>query len=84
MHWPVVGTLAAALTTFSFVPQLVKIVRTRSAHDISIITMAQLSLGVSLWIAYGLYIQDAIIVAANGITLVILILILIACFKFRK
>jgi len=76
MFWTAIGLSAAVLTMFAFIPQIVKIIKTKSAKDVSIITLLQLSLGVSLWIAYGLHLQDWIIVTANSTTLCSLIVLL--------
>lgn len=74
MTWYLIGSLAALLTSFGFVPQMVKMWRTRSVKDISPLTLGQLALGVSLWTVYGLHLKDPIIIAANLITLATLLL----------
>lgn len=81
MIWQLIGILAASLTTFAFVPQVIKIYKTKSARDISVITLIQLAIGTSLWIVYGLYRKDAILIMANIITFTIL---LIALFLYRR
>ena len=60
------------LTTLGFVPQVVKMWRTRSVGDLSAMTFVQLIIGTVLWGVYGIHKRDAIIMAANGVTLVIL------------
>ena len=84
MHWSLIGTSAAILTMFSFVPQIVKVLKTKSAKDVSITTLFQLSLGVSLWIAYGVHLKNMIIIMANTITLVTLIVLLSLYFNFGR
>lgn len=74
MQWYIIGTMAALLTTFGFVPQVIKMLRTKSVKDISLPTFIQLSLGVSLWALYGLHLRDVIIVGANAITLLTLLI----------
>jgi len=59
MPWMMIGVAAAALTTFSFIPQIVKVVRHRSARDVSVITIVQLAAGVSLWVVYGILSQGS-------------------------
>ncbi|MBW6519114.1 MAG: hypothetical protein K0A89_11520 [ANME-2 cluster archaeon] len=73
MEWYIVGILAALLTTFGFVPQILKMKHSRSSKDVSIVTLYQFSAGVILWALYGLHIQDHIIIAANSITLITLV-----------
>ncbi|MBM4201611.1 MAG: hypothetical protein FJ189_10040 [Gammaproteobacteria bacterium] len=70
------GLVAGTLTTCSFVPQVVRIWRTRSARDISTVMFLLLSLGVLLWVVYGVAIQSAPVIVANGVTLVLALAIL--------
>ncbi|MDD2688655.1 MAG: SemiSWEET transporter [Candidatus Omnitrophica bacterium] len=81
MFWRFIGSSAAILTMFSFIPQIIKVVKTKSAKDVSLFTLLQLSLGVSLWIAYGLHLRNIIIITANSVTLFSLIVLL--CFYFN-
>lgn len=67
--WFLVGVIAAILTTFGFVPQIVKMYETKSARDVSLITLVQYSAGVTLWALYGKFIGDPILIAANIISL---------------
>lgn len=83
MLWQFIGATAALLTMFSFVPQIIKTAVSRSARDVSIVTLLQLGSGVSLWIIYGIYRRDVIIVAANVITLLSLLLLIFLYFRFK-
>ncbi len=71
--WPLLGTTAAALTSFGFVPQVVRMWRRRSVADVSLGTLAQFTAGVVLWTFYGFYLADPIIIVANAITLATLL-----------
>ncbi|MBU1727413.1 MAG: hypothetical protein KJ880_07270 [Candidatus Omnitrophica bacterium] len=82
--WPAVGAAAALLTMFSFVPQIIKGFRTKSVKDVSIITLVQLSIGVSLWMLYGAYLRDRIIIVANAITLTSLVILLVLYFIYGR
>ncbi len=84
MFWKVIGMSAAFLTMFAFVPQIAKALKTRSVKDVSLITLLQLSLGVTLWIAYGIYLKDAIIIVANLVTLLTMLILLNLYFMYRK
>ena len=68
MDWEVVGYAAAALTMFGFLPQLLKMVRTKSVDDVSLLMMVQMSLGVCLWLAYGFDLENFPLIVANFIT----------------
>ncbi len=80
--WKIIGALAASLTMFSFIPQILKVMRTKSAGDVSLATLVQLAAGVSLWIAYGVYLKDAIIIIANMITLASMVTLLLLYRKY--
>ncbi|NYT21226.1 MAG: hypothetical protein GKC07_05430, partial [Methanomicrobiales archaeon] len=55
--WLLIGILAALLTMFGFVPQLMKMYRTKSVSDVSLGTLCQFTTGVSLWAVYGFLIR---------------------------
>jgi MtN3 and saliva related transmembrane protein len=64
-----IGYLAAALTTCSFVPQALHTFRTRDVSGISLGMYSVFTAGVALWLVYGLVLGAWPIVAANAITL---------------
>lgn len=76
-----VGLVAGTLTTIAFVPQVLKTWQSKSAKDISLGMFLCFSLGVLLWLIYGLQNQDLPIIVANSITLILASTILV--FKFR-
>jgi MtN3 and saliva related transmembrane protein len=63
-----IGALAGTLTTASFVPQVLKTWRSRSARDISFGMFLLFSLGVTLWLIYGVAIHSTPIILSNVIT----------------
>ncbi len=72
MHNPeLIGYLAAALTTCSFVPQALHTFRTRDVSGISLGMYSVFTMGIALWLVYGLALAAWPIVAANAITLVL-------------
>lgn len=71
-----VGSLAAVLTTLSFVPQVWHTYRSRDVSGISLGMYAAFAAGVFLWLVYGLMLGSWPIVAANAITLALAIAIL--------
>jgi MtN3 and saliva related transmembrane protein len=76
-----VGFAAAVLTTIAFLPQVIKVWRTRSTHDISLITFSMLCVGITLWMVYGLLTGDMPLITANAVTLALAGIILY--FKIR-
>ena len=65
----IVGSLAACLTTISFVPQVVRTLRTRDTRAISLWMYLLFCAGVALWAVYGLILMAWPIILANGMTL---------------
>jgi len=65
------GSSAAALTTIAFIPQAWKVWRTRHTADISLGMYILFTLGVVLWLAYGIQIESWPIVIANSVTLLL-------------
>jgi len=78
------GLTAATLTTCSFVPQLTKVWRTKSAEDLSYGMFTVLSVGIGLWLIYGLIRQDVPLIAANTITLALNIAILVLKVRYSR
>jgi len=79
----VLGLFAGTLTTISFLPQLVKAWKSRSTHDISSGMLALFSVGLVLWIVYGVIVTDVPVIAANAVTLVFVGLILALKLRYR-
>jgi MtN3 and saliva related transmembrane protein len=71
-----IGTVAAVLTTVSFVPQVWKIWRTRDVSGISLLMYAVFTTGVGLWLVYGLLLGAWPLILANAVTLTLALLIL--------
>jgi MtN3 and saliva related transmembrane protein len=76
------GYLAALCTTASFLPQAYKSIRYRDTRSLSLGMYVLFTLGIGLWLAYGIGRGDAAIVAANGVTMVISLAILITKIRF--
>lgn len=70
------GLAAGLLTTIAFIPQVIKIWQTKSAHDISLGMFSLFSSGVFLWLLYGIAIESTPIIIANSITLLLALTIL--------
>ncbi len=77
-----VGFVAGSLTTFSFLPQVVKSWRLRETRDISFWMYMGLSTGMILWIVHGILIMDWPLIIANSISLLLAIIVLGFKFKF--
>ncbi|GGB76145.1 hypothetical protein GCM10011503_26110 [Henriciella pelagia] len=71
-----IGGLAAFLTTASFLPQAILVLRTRNTEGLSLIMYAMFTAGITCWLAYGLMIGSLPITIANAITIVLASIIL--------
>lgn len=69
------GIAAAAATTGSFFPQAIKTVKTRKTDDFSWAYLTLFTFGVALWLLYGIYRKDVAVIAANAVTLLLLLVI---------
>ena len=67
----ILGYCAAALTTGSFVPQAMLTLRTRNVSGISVGMYSAFTVGVALWLAYGVVLREWPIVVANAVTLLL-------------
>jgi len=79
-----VGSAAAFLTTISFVPQAVHVLRTRHTHGISLPMYVLFTAGVALWLAYGVMIVSWPVIIGNVITLVLATIILHITWQNRR
>lgn len=69
MDW--LGYAAATLTTASFVPQAWLTFRTRNVSGISLGMYSVFTLGVALWLVYGVLLEAWPLIVANVVTLVL-------------
>ncbi len=82
INWiSILGILAGCCTTGASVPQVLKIIKTKKTRDISLMMYCTVTLGVILWITYGLLIKNFPVVLANMVSFVLVTTILI--FKIR-
>ena len=79
----IIGTLAAILTTASFVPQAWHTFRTRDVRGISLGMYSVFTAGVACWLVYGLLLGAWPIVIANCITLALAAAILTMKLRYR-
>ncbi|HRF57987.1 MAG TPA: SemiSWEET transporter, partial [Campylobacterales bacterium] len=64
----IIGFTAAFLTTAAFVPQAVKVYKTKKTEDLSLALFVLLFVGVFLWLVYGVLIVSAPVIIANAVT----------------
>ena len=65
------GLVAGAFTTIAFLPQVIKTWKSRSAKDLSLGMFSIFTVGVGLWLTYGILIDDLPVILANVVTLML-------------
>jgi len=79
----IVGYIAGALTTLSFVPQVIKAWKMRETRDLSLAMLVLFALGVLLWTLYGFSLNSLPIIAANMVTFVLILVLLLLKFRYN-
>jgi MtN3 and saliva related transmembrane protein len=80
----IIGVAAAALTTSSFLPQMIKAYKSKSMEDVSRLLMAMFSTGTVIWIIYGIFKNDFVIIGANTLATVFNLILLYMKFAYKK
>ena len=78
-----IGTVAGVLTTCAFLPQVIKVLKTKETSSISLVMYCVSVTGLCLWIIHGLMIKDAAVLLANSFTLLLSSIILICQIKYK-
>lgn len=78
------GSIASVLVSSSFIPQIIKGYKTKRLNDVSYLLMILISIGMSLWIVYGIEKQDLVIIGANVATIALNMILLGLKIKYSK
>lgn len=79
-----IGFISATFTTVAFVPQVIRVWKTKSARDVSLGMYALFNTGVALWLCYGLLIESWPIIVANSITLILACSVMVMKLNFDR
>jgi MtN3 and saliva related transmembrane protein len=71
-----IGYIAACCTTLCWLPQAVRTIRTKDTRAISLVTQGFFSLGIALWLAYGIALGSWPVIMSNAITLPLVLTVL--------
>lgn len=77
-----VGLVAGCVTVVSFVPQVVRVWRTRRTDDLSLGAFVLLASGAALWLLYGVLRRDPAVIGTNAAVGVLVAAILVAKLRF--
>jgi MtN3 and saliva related transmembrane protein len=80
----ILGLVATCFTTSSFVPQVITTYKSRDVSGISLPTYVIITLGLALWLAYGILKHDLPLIVANSMMVVLTFSIAIMKIKFDK
>lgn len=84
LSWETLGFFAGALTTFGYIPQILRLIKTKKAAGISFPAFGTLGLGMLFWFVYGIAVQAWPVVAANGLSFIFICLVLSLSIKYRQ
>lgn len=76
-----IGFIAAILTSASFIPQAIQVIRTKDTSGISLLMYSMFVLGVALWTVHGFIINDLAVIGANIVTFIFAFIVL--AYKIR-
>ncbi|HFI0040704.1 TPA: SemiSWEET transporter [Streptococcus suis] len=78
-----IGFLAACLTTFGFLPQVIQVVKTKETQAISLGMYSMSVTGIGLWLIHGILIGDAALIVANSISFILSGIILFYKLRYK-
>ena len=78
-----IGFFAAFCTTIAFLPQAIKVFKSKSTKDISLYMFLIFTIGVLSWLIYGMIISDLPLIFANAVTLILSFFILVYKIKYK-
>lgn len=78
-----IGSIAAILTTFAFLPQVVRVVKTKDTESIALGMYVMQVIGIDLWLAHGFHIGDLPLILANSVSFLLSGIILIYKLKYK-
>jgi MtN3 and saliva related transmembrane protein len=73
----IIGFLAMFLSVLNQIPQAIKVYRTKDTHSISLIMYCIVVVAISLWLVYGIMLNDAPLIWANSLSLIPIVYIFI-------
>lgn len=78
----VIGLTAGFLTTFAFLPQAIKTIKSKHTKDLSLTMLIMTDAGLVCWFTYGIMISSIPVIAANTISIALITTILIMKIKY--
>jgi len=80
----ILATIAGVIMSLGYYPQAIKIIKRKSARDVSPITYLMFFPGIVIWLIYGISLEDFPLIIANTVALIGCIFVLILYFFFKN
>ncbi|WP_226064541.1 SemiSWEET transporter [Kaistella polysaccharea] len=84
MNENILGLVAGGITSVAMLPQLIKVLKEKNVEDLSLMMIAVLIVGLSLWVWYGILKDELPIILSNAFAVLVNIGLLLAYFKYRQ
>ncbi|SNR55259.1 SemiSWEET family sugar transporter [Lutibacter flavus] len=81
--YEIVGLIAAILTTSAFVPQVVKVWRSKSTESLSLTMYLAFFIGIVLWLVYGIHLNSLAMILSNIVTGVLALILIILKLRYK-
>lgn len=81
-QWTALGLLAGFLTTIGFMPQIVKVYRSKSVGDLSLYMPILIGIGMLIWLIYGIWLDSLPLILWNAIALLLNIIIIVLILRY--
>ncbi|MGZ5286891.1 MAG: SemiSWEET family sugar transporter [Flavisolibacter sp.] len=79
----ILGMTAGSISAITFLPQVIKTWKTKSANDISLLMFTFATISVIMWLIYGIILEDIPIIYTNSLVLVCSLIMLYFKYRFR-
>lgn len=80
----IIGLIAAFLTTYAFLPQVIKVWKTKDVKSLSLTMYIVMFSGVMMWLTYGIFKNSLSIVLANSITGILTFMLIYLKIKYKE
>ena len=80
----VLATIAGVVMSLGYYPQAIKIIKRKSARDVSPTTYLMFFPGIAIWLIYGISLNDFPLIIANTVALIGCAFVLITYFVFKN
>ena len=79
----ILGMAAGSISAITFLPQVIKTWKTKSAGDISLLMFTFATISVIMWLVYGIILKDIPIIYTNSLVLICSLIMLYFKYRFR-